>query len=131
MAASSTVSATVSPTRWPDRLLVLIGFGCFAVALFHAAAIVWPGVSEPSPPWRHALFIGINAFFGAAFVRRVRWLPWALAPLTVQQIWSHGEGFLQARAAQPPRWDLQSLSMLVTLPVLWVVVVAARREGSG
>lgn len=114
--------------RWPDRLLLCAGLGCFVVALFHLAAIAWPQLSEPSPPLRHGVFVGVNVFFGVAFVRRVRWLPWPLLVLTVQQIWSHGGDLLRARAEQPPRWDLQSLFMLaVGLPALWSVLALARR----
>jgi len=119
-----------SPVRWPDRLLVCAGFGCFAVALFHAAAIVWPQISEPSPAPRHAVFVGINLLFGVAFVRRARWLPWPFLALTAQQLWSHGGDLLRARAADPPHWDVQSLAVLATLPVLWAVILLARGEAT-
>lgn len=113
--------------RWPDRLLLCAGLGCFAVALFHLGALFWPAISEPSPPLRHAVFLGVNVFFGIAFLRRARWLPFPLLILTAQQIWSHGGDLLRARAEHPPRWDLQSLFMLAALPALWAVILLARR----
>jgi len=114
---------------WAERGLVVAGVGAVLVALFHAAAIFTPALSEPSPGWRHALFVGINLFFAFAFLTRARWLPVPFAVLSVQQLWSHGRSFLAAGAAG--HLDAQSLAVLVTLPVLAVVVgMGRKRPGS-
>jgi hypothetical protein len=88
-------------------------------------AIIVPAVSEPSPAWRHAVFVLVNLFFAWAFLTRARWLPWPFGVLFVQQVWSHGSGFLAARAVG--HLDLQSVAVLVTLPLLAVLVVFGRR----
>jgi H+/Cl- antiporter ClcA len=121
---------TGSPRRhpWAERGLVVAGAIAALVAVFHAVAIVRPEVSEPSPAWRHALFVVVNLVAGALFVARVRWLPVPFALLAAQQVWSHGSSFLEARAAG--HTDLQSVAVLVTLPVLAVLVALGRRRPS-
>jgi hypothetical protein len=111
---------------WSARLLVASGVATAGVALFHAAAIVVPGISEPSPAWRHALFIGVNAFFAWAFVTRVAWLPIPFVVLAAQQTWSHGSAFLDARAAG--HFDLQSVLVLVSLPFLAIFIALGRKR---
>ncbi len=116
---------------WAQRALFVSGLGAVGVACFHGAAIIVPTISEPSPPWRHALFIGVNLFFGFAFLRRARWLPVPFAVLSAQQVYSHGTDLIEARAVG--HTDLQSLAVLATLPVLAVLVALGRvprRAGS-
>ncbi len=104
---------------------MLAGLGTFGVALFHVASLVTPSISEPSPPWRHALFVGVNAFFGWAFLTRAAWLPVPFGILCGQQLYSHGSDLLAARAAG--RMDWQSVAVLVTLPVVGVLVGLGRK----
>jgi hypothetical protein len=112
---------------WAARLLVVAGVLTGCVALFHAVALVVPSVSEPSPPARHALFIGVNAFFAWAYITRQRWLPIPFGLLFVQQSSSHGTAFFEARAAG--HFDLQSALVLASFPVLAVLVVLGRKQG--
>jgi hypothetical protein len=60
----------------------------------------------------------INAGLGVGFARSSPWLPWVFAPLTLQQLWSHGHDLYAARMAIPPHWDLQSIAVLCTFPLL-------------
>ena len=114
--------------KWAEALLVAAGVGAGVVSLFHAAAIVFPAISEPSPPWRHGLFIGVNLFFAWAFVKRVSWLPWPFGALCVQQAWSHGSAFMAARAVG--HTDVQSLAVLLALPCV-AILVHFGRDGRG
>ena len=110
---------------WPGRALVLAGALTLPVAIFHAVAIFVPTVSEPSPPWRHGVFVLVNLFFAWAFLTRARWLPLPFGALCIQQAWSHGSAFLAARAVG--HTDLQSLAVLVTLPCLLPIVWLGRK----
>jgi hypothetical protein len=115
-----------SRARWASRGLVVAGALTACVAVFHAVAIVVPSVSEPSPAWRHALFVGVNAFFAWAFITRARWLPVPFGVLCVQQVRSHGNDFLAARAVG--HIDVQSIAVLVSLPCLAVLVAWGRKR---
>jgi hypothetical protein len=112
-------------TRWAPRGLVIAGAVTACVAVFHAVAIVVPTLSEPSPAWRHALFVGVNAFFAWGFLTRAKWLPLPFGVLCVQQVWSHGSAFLAARAGG--HTDVQSLLVLASLPLLGVLVAYGRK----
>jgi len=83
-------------------------------------------VSEPSPAWRHALFVLVNLFFAWAFFTRARWLPWPFGVLCVQQTWSHGSDLVAAYAIG--RVDVQSIAVLVSLPLLCVLVQLGRKR---
>lgn len=110
---------------WAGRLLTCAGFATALVAAFHALAIVVPSISEPSPPWRHGLFVAVNALFAWAFCVRTWWLPVPFGVLWVQQTWSHGTSFLEARAAG--HLDLQSAAVLCAMPALALLVLWGRR----
>jgi hypothetical protein len=105
-------------------LLIVAGVATGMVAVFHAVALVVPAVSEPSPPWRHGLFVGINAFFAWAYITRAWWLPLPFGALWAQQTWSHGAVFIDARAAG--HLDVQSLAVLCTMPLLAALVLMGR-----
>ena len=110
--------------RWAARGLVLSGIACGFVAAFHACAIVAPEISEPSPRWRHALFVAVNLFFAASFVRRDRRIALPYLALAAQQAWSHGTAFMAARRAG--HFDLQSVVVLASLPLIGVLVAYGR-----
>jgi hypothetical protein len=112
------------------------GFGAaalvFAVgAAVHAVALVRPDVLEPSPPYRHALFVVVNAGFALAFVRRPPWLPALFAVLLAQQLFSHGQSALDLMAREK-RVDAASVLVFVGLPLIFALLVwdarARRRE---
>jgi hypothetical protein len=124
--SATLVNESSRPQIWAARLLVVAGVLTGCVAVFHAVALVTPAVSEPSTPARHALFIGINGFFAWAYVTRPRWLPVPFVLLCVQQSWSHGSAFFDARARG--HFDLQSALVLGSLPVLGVLVALGRKQ---
>lgn len=84
-------AATTRPARAPLELLfLLLAIGFVAAALYHAAAIVAPSIAEPSPAWRHGLFVFINGAVGLLFLRRPPWFAAVFAVLALQQLYSHG-----------------------------------------
>lgn len=103
--------------------MTAVGGVFLCAAIFHAAALLWPTISEPSPPGRHAVFVVVNAFFALCFATRRPWLVWPFAVLTLQQLWSHGGDVIRSL----PRADVQSVVALVGLAAIWVVVIAWKR----
>lgn len=97
-------------------------------ATFHAIALARPDFGDPSPAWRHALFLAINAAFAVGFWRRPSWLPWAYLPLALQQTWSHGVDIV--RSAQPLA-ELQSWSALISIPWFAWAAWSAREARPG
>lgn len=94
-------------------------------ASVHVTALLAPAPDDASPPWRHGLFVGINLLFAGLYVWRPWWLPWAFAPLALQQVWSHGHDLAAAHAAG--RWDVSSLVVLLSIPLFaWIAWVARR-----
>jgi hypothetical protein len=85
-------------------------------ALRHGIALGWPRAGDASPPWRHLLFVGINAIFSIAFARRLRWLPIPCAILTAQQLHSHGTDLVESVRAGA--WDLSSLGVVLVFPFI-------------
>ena len=75
---------------------------------------------------RHAVFVGINAFFAAAFFRCQRWTILPVSALVAQQAHSHGVDLV--RAHQEGRADAQSLVVLLFLPVVLAVAVRLARR---
>lgn len=110
--------------RW---FWVVAAMACVLTAAFHSVAVFVPAISEPSSPARHGLFAFVNAGLSVGFYRRARWLPYVLAPLTVQQYWSHGHDLWSARTGLVPHWDVQSIAVLVAFPLLWLLVALERR----
>jgi hypothetical protein len=110
------------PWLRPLRAVLAVGFG--AGALFHLVSLGWPQIGSFSPPWRHALFVGINLFFAWAMLRPPRWLVAPAAALIAQQGCGHGSDLVHAAALG--RLDVQSAVTLLTLPfVAWVAIRAA------
>jgi len=95
-------------------------------ALFHAGALIAPDIAEPSPPWRHALFIGINLALAAGFFRRPRFFLWVFLVVTAQQLVSHGmQGW---RVWQEGRIDWASVVVCVALPPLAALLAWDRKR---
>ncbi len=69
-------------------LLVILAF--WGAAIYHAAAIVVPGMAGGVQAWRHGVFALIDAAVAASLAYRPPWLPPAFAILTCQVIYSHG-----------------------------------------
>ena len=99
---------------WCFRVLA----ACFAIAAaFHAAALVAPSIAEPSPPWRHALFVVTNAVVAVGMVRRPRGFVVAFALLSAQQLLSHGM-YAFALFHAERRVDWASVVVLLAMPAI-------------
>ncbi len=112
--------------RWLDRLplvlAVLFGVG----ALFHAVGVVAPGLGNASSSGRHAVFVLINGLFAAGFFFRQRWIIVPALALIAQQAYSHGTDL--ARAWAEGRTDVQSLLVLLFLPVVLIAALHLARR---
>jgi hypothetical protein len=80
-----------------DLLFRVSAVGAVIAAMFHAAAMLSPAIArlEYSPTYpaaRHVVFIIIDLALGWLLLRRPRWLVWAFAVLTLQQLNGHGRG---------------------------------------
>lgn len=109
---------------------VFLAIAAFFVvgALFHVAALVRPALEDPSPPWRHALFVLINLTAALGSLRRPRGFAVAFALLTAQQLWSHGVTAVVVWRDEH-RFDWPSVVVLAGMPlVLALLVVDARRR---
>ncbi len=80
----------------------------------HTLALASPNASDTSPPWRHALFLGINASLAIAFAIRFRWTIVPCFALLVQQTLSHGSDLVEAARAR--HLDLASVLVLLVMP---------------
>ncbi len=105
--------------------LVALGFG--VAAAFHALAVFAP-IDPSSPRWRHALFVAINVGIAAGMLRRPRWFAWVFGVLVAQQAWSHGRAFIAS--AQAGSLDVNSIVVLIGLPIVLVVLLADRKRGN-
>lgn len=103
-------------TRLLDRLPLVLAALFAAGALFHLAAILAPTIGNAASPGRHAVFILINASFAAAFFSRWRFTLLPVLALAAQQLYGHGTDLLRAHAEG--RTDVQSLVVLLFLPIV-------------
>jgi len=100
-----------------DIVFLLIAIAFAAAALYHAAALVEPSIGEPSPAWRHALFVVVNGAVGLLFVRRPRWFAAVFALLALQQLYSHGtHGWAVWRDQH--RVDWASVLVVLAVPLI-------------
>lgn len=116
-------------TSHPLRVAFLLcAIGFVAGALFHAAALVRPSIAEPAPPWRHALFVGVNAALAVGILVRPKWFLYVFVLFTLEQVWGHGVSLV--RVAGEGRLDWASVVVLVFVPaMLGLLVLDARRRG--
>ena len=104
----------------------IFGAGFGLGALFHLAALIDPTFGEPSPPWRHLLFLAINLVAAVGMVRRPRGFVIAFAALCAQQIFSHGTALLTIwRSAH--RIDWASVVVLTLMPVALALLIRDAR----
>ncbi|GAC1393589.1 MAG: hypothetical protein NVSMB47_01120 [Polyangiales bacterium] len=115
------------------RLFDLVTVGFAAAALFHLAALVAPSLAEPSPPWRHALFVVVDASIAFGIRRRGPVFLGLFALFAGQQLASHGAQALGTWAAER-RVDVASIVVLAAVPLLCALLLVdawARRAQGG
>ena len=105
-------------------------FGVIATALaaagvYHLVALFAPEVAEPSPPWRHALFAGINVAFAIGMLVRPRGFVVLFFALAAQQVYSHGT-YAWATWQGERRVDWASALVLVAMPLVLAALVHER-----
>jgi hypothetical protein len=104
----------------PPRLR-LFSLPFAAGALYHAAGLLRPAWTEPAPPWRHALFILINATAAAGLWRYRRAFFAGYCLLALQQLYGHsvyGWGVWRAES----RVDWASVAVVLFMPaLLWAL----------
>ncbi|MEO8878019.1 MAG: hypothetical protein ABI461_20675 [Polyangiaceae bacterium] len=113
---------TLRATKLAPFVSVPFGFG----AVHHLLAVASPDVADPSSPARHLVFVGVNALFAGLFGLRVKYTLFPAILLAIQQTYSHGSAFLEARAHGA--FDSESLAVLLFLPVVLVVAGALFRK---
>lgn len=112
--------------RLPLVLAALFGAG----GLFHLLCLVAPSLGNAASPGRHAVFVLVNGLFATAFFLGFRWTIVPVLALAAQQIYGHGTDLVRAHAEG--RVDVQSLVVLLFLPVVVACAVRlARRPASG
>jgi hypothetical protein len=102
-------------------LVLALSFGAAAAA--HACALVVPSLMEPSPAWRHALFVVINGAVATLLVRRPPWFAVLFAALCLQQLYSHATSGWDVWARQH-RLDWASLLVVIALPPIAALLLA-------
>ena len=110
----------------PRGVFLAIAAFFVAGALFHVAALVRPAVADPSPPWRHALFVLVNVAVALGLRRRPRGFAVGFALLTAQQLWSHG---LTAALVwrEERRLDWASVVVVAGMPLVLALLLADDR----
>jgi surface polysaccharide O-acyltransferase-like enzyme len=94
-------------------------------AIYHAVGIFYP--INPSPPWRHAIFVGVCLFCAYGFENRPTKFIYVFGVLVVQQFFSHGSYLIeQWNGAHDIHWI--SLALLLVLPVIFFNLIAENRE---
>ena len=90
IAATPTSHPPKPALGWKQWIFVMLAAGFGVAASLHAAALVVPTILEPSPWWRHLLFVAINGAVAVLLVRRPAWFAFVFALLALQQLISHG-----------------------------------------
>jgi hypothetical protein len=94
-------------------------------AIYHAIGMFYP--INASPPWRHAIFVGVCLFCAYGFENRPRYFIYVFGALVVQQFFSHGSYLIgQWNDAHKIHWI--SVALLVVLPVIFFNLLAENRE---
>jgi MFS family permease len=104
----------------------IAALGFLGAAIAHALALAIPGLLPPSPAWRHAIFVVVNAATAWGLVARPRWFPLAFAALALQQIVSHGS-FAWETWRRDRTLDPSSAIVLVAVPLVLGALVRDAR----
>jgi hypothetical protein len=84
------------------------------LAIYHFVGIFYP--LNSSPPWRHALFVGICLCCSYGFLKPSRYFTYFFLALLVQQFYSHGRNILSQWHDDKVDWT--SFLLLFLLPVI-------------
>ena len=113
-----------------DRAFKLVSCLFAMAAMYHALAVVLPGLGIPGARGRHTLFVVISAACSRLLVRRPLWFLPAYALLTVQQVYSHGWGAWLSWTVEH-RVDWLALAVVVIVPFTLVLLASEAREHAG
>jgi hypothetical protein len=102
--------------RW-TLVFTAAAVGFALAAVHHGVAAMVPGWGEPSPTWRHALFVAVNLGVAAGLWFRPRFFAVLFALLTLQQLYSPGTYGWHVLLDEG-RIDGSSVLVLMALPVL-------------
>lgn len=108
------------------RVFRLCAAGFVLAGLYHATALFHPEWVEPAPPWRHALFVAINAAVAAGFLFRPRFFVYVFALLAAQQLWGHATYGAAVWRTQH-RIDWASVIVVLAMPILLGLLVRDAR----
>jgi hypothetical protein len=86
-------------------------------SLYHVITIVAPGFGEPSPNWRHALFVLVGLVMTALAFKRRKAFKAFLLILSIQQIYSHGSYLIEVWKLEH-RIDYWSVITLAGFPLM-------------
>lgn len=115
----------MSPSRGFRIVFAMAAAGLAIGALFHAWRLITPAAADTSPPWRHAVFVAVDAALAAGFLLRPPWFAGVFALVVAQQLVSHGSAAW--RAFQAGSWDPVSLVIVAALPALLAGLLLERR----
>lgn len=111
---------------WLRALSVLAAGAFLAAAGLHLVEALRAAPDDPSPPWRHALFVVVNLGVASGLLWRWRGFLILFALLSAQQLWSHG-----AQALAAGTFSARDLGVLLALPAVWALLLAGRRARPG
>jgi hypothetical protein len=113
-----------------DRQLLfkILSVLAFVLAAYHFVGIFYQ--INPSPPWRHALFVCICLLCSYGFIKRPKYFAYIFLALCVQQFYSHGS-FLLSQWSDYSKVDWISLLLLIFLPVIFAALVRDSKTKNG
>jgi hypothetical protein len=111
----------MSKLRW----LFVPGF--LLSGIYHIVGLINPLLTEPSPPWRHLLFVGINFVAAAILIINRKRLLLLLLPLVIQQIYGHTIYGLHVYNTQG-RIDWASVIVCLSMPILGILILKGNYE---
>jgi hypothetical protein len=115
------------PASWPaPGIFRFIAPFFVAGGLFHALALVAPGVAEPVPDWFHLLFIGVNFALAVLVLWRPRGFVSLFALYMVQQYVEHLPRLVDVWRAHQ-RFDWPGFAPLVFVPFVLVLLIRDAR----
>ncbi|CAN5906262.1 hypothetical protein BH24BAC1_BH24BAC1_28810 [soil metagenome] len=106
--------------RLSKRLFWVFAAFWGVAAAYHFLGIF--GKVNDDPPWRHALFVGIDLLFAYGLLKRPPYFTWLFFFFMVQQYVTHGSKLLD-RWEQQAAVDWISLGVLLALPIVFAFLL--------